>query len=423
MPKGSTKKSTNLVIPPSPPKRPHSNLSNLSFANPQSVFLRDGEVVIFRRPASPLWQCRFKRQDGKWERVSTKQASIERAVQAACELYDEARFRQRLGLAQKAPTFTEIAHATLYTMRQELDVGIGKSVYGSYITCIEKYFLPYFQDKRMEEITYTDIHEFEIWRNRQMNKIPRASTLANFSSAWSKIQQTAVNKGWISERVAIPKLTAKGLKGKTRPAFSRDEINHLLEFMAPWCAQGRLEIERLTRPLLRDYVEILLYTGMRHGTEALNICWNNIEWHTQGEKRYLRIWVSGKTGGRWLIAKHKAIDVLKRLHARQKAVSDIPFERLFEVRASQKIFVFPDGHQPARIDGAFKRLMRDSGLGRSQDGQMRTLYSLRHTYATLELLERQTDIHTLAKQMGNSAAMIDRHYSKLTPTMAADKLA
>jgi integrase len=223
--------------------------------------------------------------------------------------------------------------------------------------------------------------------------------------------------------VAIPKLTAKGLKGKTRPAFSRDEINHLLQFMEPWILQGRLEIERLTRPLLRDYVEILLYTGMRHGTEALNICWNNIEWHTQGDKRYLRIWVNGKTGGRWLIAKHKAVDVLKRLHSRQKAVCDIPFERLFEVRAPEKIFVFADGHQPARIDGAFKRLMRDSGLGRSQDGQMRTLYSLRHTYATLELLENQTDIHTLAKQMGNSAAMIDRHYSKLTPTMAADKLA
>jgi integrase len=76
-----------------------------------------------------------------------------------------------------------------------------------------------------------------------------------------------------------------------------------------------------------------------------------------------------------------------------------------------------------RIDGAFKRLMKDSGLGLSLDGQMRTLYSLRHTYATLELLENKTDIHTLARQMGNSAAMIEKHYSKLTPTMAAEHLA
>ncbi|MFM8666569.1 MAG: integrase, partial [Betaproteobacteria bacterium] len=56
-------------------------------------------------------------------------------------------------------------------------------------------------------------------------------------------------------------------------------------------------------------------------------------------------------------------------------------------------------------------------------GQNRTLYSLRHTYATLELLRGAVDIHTLSRQMGNSAAMIERHYSKLTATMAAERLA
>ena len=423
MGKNSITKINNLEVVPSPPPQYQSPLRTLNFAEPQSLFLRDGEVVIFRRQASPLWQCRFKRQDGTWDRVSTKQASIEHAVRVACDLYDEARFRQRLGLAQRAPTFAEIAQTALYEMRRDLDVGVGKSVYMSYITCIEKYFLPYFQDKRLEEITYTDIHEFEIWRNRQMRLVPKASTLMNFASAWAKLQQTAINKGWVSERVAIPRLSVRGIKGKTRPAFSREESDYLLEFMKTWMAQGRLKIEHETRPLLRDYVELLLYTGMRHGTEALNVCWNNIEWHTKGDKKYLRIWVNGKTGARWLIAKHKAIEALKRLHSRQRIICEIPFDRLFEARITTRIFVFSNGHQPMRIDGAFKRLMKDSGLSLSQDGQMRTLYSLRHTYATLELLENKTDIHTLAKQMGNSAAMIERHYSKLTPTMAAEYLA
>jgi integrase len=414
---------TSLAVLSPPLRHSQSPLATLDYVDPQSLALRDGEVVIFRRAASPLWQCRFKRYDGTWERVSTKQASIEHAVRVACDLYDESRFRQRLGLAQKAPTFAQIAQASLYEMRRDLDAGIGKSVYGSYITCIERYFLPYFQDTRLEEITYTDVHEFEIWRNRQMNKVPRASTLMNFASAWTKLQQTAVNKGWISERVAIPKLTTRGLKGKTRPAFGRDEIDQLLIYMTAWADQGRLGVEREIRPLVRDYVEMLLLTGMRHGTEALNLCWNNIEWHTDKGVRYLRIWVNGKTGSRWLIAKHRAVDVLKRLHGRQKSVCEIAFERLLESRAPQKIFVMANGHQPMRIDGTFKKLMRDSGLGPSQDGQMRTLYSLRHTYATLELLENKTDIHTLAKQMGNSAAMIERHYSKLTPTMAAAQLA
>jgi len=66
------------------------------------------------------------------------------------------------------------------------------------------------------------------------------------------------------------------------------------------------------------------------------------------------------------------------------------------------------------LNGTFRRLLRDAGLLLNQQGKTRTLYSLRHTYATQA---------PLARQMGNSAAMIERHYSKLTATMAADRLA
>jgi hypothetical protein len=41
---------------------------------------------------------------------------------------------------------------------------------------------------------------------------------------------------------------------------------------------------------------------------------------------------------------------------------------------------------------------------------------------TLPLLAG-TDIHALARQMGTRALMLERHYSKLTATLAAAKLA
>lgn len=97
--------------------------------------------------------------------------------------------------------------------------------------------------------------------------------------------------------------------------------------------------------------------------------------------------------------------------------------KLTAVQVQHKLFRFSNGYQPPSLNGTFRRLMRDSGLEKNSEGQTRTLYSLRHTYATLELLENRTDIHTLAKQMGNSTLMIERHYSKLTATMAAEKLA
>ena len=256
-----------------------------------------------------------------------------------------------------------------------------------------------------------------------MQRKPKTSTLMNFASAWNKLLAVAVERGYISERVPVPKLTTKGEKGKTRPAFSEEEITQLLAFIETWQNKGRSAVEQKIRPLLRDYIEMLLLTGMRHGTEAMGICWKHIEWHTDKGVRYLRIWVDGKTGGRWLIAKHRAVDVLKRLHVRQTDLKHISFEDLFALRVPHLLFRFADGYQPPSMNGTFRRLMRDTGLLKNTEGQTRTLYSLRHTYATFELLRHNTDIHTLSKQMGNSAAMIERHYSKLTATMAADKLA
>ena len=184
-----------------------------------------------------------------------------------------------------------------------------------------------------------------------------------------------------------------------------------------------MSVEREIRPLLRDYGEMLLLTGMRHGTEAMGIRWRDIEWHTDKGIRYLRIWVDGKTGGRWLIAKHRAVDVLHRLHSRQKDVCEVSFESTLSTRVPKLLFRIRDGHQPHNLVGTFRRLMRDSGLALDANGDNRTLYSLRHTYATMEMLRREVDIHTLSKQMRNAAAMIERHYSKLTATMAADKFA
>jgi len=400
-----------------------SRLTTLAYTEPTLIHLRDGEVVLFKRISSPLWQCRYKLADSSWQRVSTKKASIEAAVSVATDLYDQARYRQRLGLAHKAHSFAQIANATLHELKTQMDAGIGKSVYKSYITCIERYFLPYFADHQLEEITYTDVIEFEAWRNRQMGLTPKASTLNNFAAAWSRLQQTAVSRGWISDKAAIPRLSIRGLKSTPRPAFSKDEITKLLAFMEAWGREGRLAAEREIRPLLRDYVEMLLYTGMRHGTEALGICWNHIEWHTQDGKRYLRIWVSGKTGGRWLIAKHKAVVPLQRLHQRQPTLAHLSFDSLLQSGCRELLFKTTSGYQPHRIDGTFRRLLRDAGLLKDAAEQTRTLYSLRHTYATLELLTSGIDIHTLSKQLGNSAAMIERHYSKLTATMAAERLA
>lgn len=177
------------------------------------------------------------------------------------------------------------------------------------------------------------------------------------------------------------------------------------------------------RVLLRDYVELLILTGIRHGTEAMRIRWRHCDWYVDAEGvRYLRVWVSGKTGERHLIAKHSAVTVLERRAAQDTQCAGMTLDEIFAAQIDALIFRFTDDTQPYHFNAAFERLLTAADMLRDGAGHKRTLYSLRHTYATLEL-RTGTDIHTLAKQMGTSVLMLERFYSKLNATMAAARLA
>ncbi len=232
---------------------------------PSTLRLRDGKLVLYRRSRSSVYQSRYKLSDGAWTRQSTGKAALEHAITRACDIYDQARYRERLGLAHRTHSVAHIAALTLKELRVKMDASTARTAFHDSASCIEGYFVPYFAERQLEELTHTDIREFELWRDRQLKRTPKASTLNNFTSAWNRLIATAVEQGYISERVPVPKLSNKGQKSQPRPAFSKDEVAQLLEFMQQ-C--GRTAGEREMRCLLCDYVEMLLYTGMRHGTHA-----------------------------------------------------------------------------------------------------------------------------------------------------------
>ena len=59
-----------------------------------------------------------------------------------------------------------------------------------------------------------------------------------FASAFSRVHQTAISRGWISDRVPIPTMSRRGAKGEVRPAFSVEEITQLRQFMISWQTHG-----------------------------------------------------------------------------------------------------------------------------------------------------------------------------------------
>ena len=59
----------------------------------------------------------------------------------------------------------------------------------------------------------------------------------------------------------------------------------------------------------------------------------------------------------------------------------------------------------------FRRFLKSNGLQKDpRTGKPRTLYSLRHYYATMALTYDRMSIYTLSKVMHTSVKMIEEHY-------------
>jgi integrase len=163
---------------------------------------------------------------------------------------------------------------------------------------------------------------------------------------------------------------------------------------------------------------------MRHGTEAQNLRWKHISTFEQDGRSYVAMWVKGKTKPRELIARHSSLTYLQRIHKRCPDIANMSFDELLRSESNHHVFRLPDGTATKNLNQTFRAFMRDSGLLKDRrTEQNRTLYSLRHMYATFQIVYGGTDIHLLARQMGTSIAMIEHHYSHLIPRLRADKLA
>jgi hypothetical protein len=77
---------------------------------------------------------------------------------------------------------------------------------------------------------------------------------------------------------------------------------------------------------------------------------------------------------------------------------------------SEFVFCKPDGSKVGSYKKGFISLLEECDLRVDQfTGQNRTLYSLRHTYATMRINE--VPVYQLSVNMGTSVEMIELYYS------------
>ena len=387
-----------------------------------TVHILEGQATLFQRPATPHWHVRYK-VHGKWERSSTKCTDLAEARRRATELVTEAWFKERNGLPVVNKRFKSVARLAIKRMDELAKSGRGKATYKTYTQAIENYLIPLLGNHNVDRIDNAVLARFEAERIELMGKLPSASVINNHNSALNRVFEEAIERGYMT-KFQLPMLRNDGVKSERRPDFRLEDYTVLYKRMRKWVRVARQGNETVLRNILRNYVLVLANTGIRAGTEGMNLQWQHIEFFEQDGRKYLMLHVDGKTGRREVIARHNTVRYLDRLRKLTPAWAEGTFEDFLKKRHRAYVFRVKDKDMTTAFGKMFARLLaRLDLLYDTRNGKQRTLYSLRHYYATMALTYNRMTVYNLARHLGTSVAMIEQHYGHVELRRLAHEIA
>lgn len=389
-----------------------------------TVVLREQELNLVRRPETKNWQIHYKIGASKnWHRKSAGTADLEQAKRIAEDTFHEARVLDRRGLAVVSKKFRSVAEVVSKRFKGDVAAGAGKKIYADYYRAIDSYLIPFFGNYNIDRITPAVITDFHRWRKEKVGYELKASTQNNHNSAMNAVFDYAIEKSYMTESQR-PSLKNTGEATATRGSFTTEELIDLQAFIQQWSATARNERSRWLRELLGLYVTFVACTGVRPGTETEDLAWKHIEFIEKPNMRVIHITLpKGKRGSRTLIARNELWPLLDKLKNLDPELAEMTLEDLIKAKSPKLLFRLRDGTQPYNLVNSFADCLEKSGMSKGdRDGKDRSLYSLRHYYATQRILEG-VSFGQLANQMGTSVLMIERHYSHLKPLMIAEQLA
>jgi integrase len=388
-------------------RKPKTELESKSF--------KDGAIYLFKRAdyKKPTWFCRVKVPGAKgYLTQSTKTTDEHAAYKFADDLFHKGLIK----VANGQELNSKKATVALKEFIQHIEDNEKPSASRYIKLLFFNKWSNFFTNERLKDINKAKIVEMNDWTKEQSKRKKLSpNTLKRLSSYQKQFFNWCVDRSYIDN---VPSFPALKTEANRRPHFDRKDYSkltrHLREFVkdaAPWVLRDRT--------MLVNYVLILANTGIRVG-EARNLKWQDIREipfkEGSNEEPHIALFVSGKTGKREVVARTSEVrNYLKRiLELRTKELENKPDN-------SEYIFCNRDGSPIGSFKKSFAALLKSADVEFDDEGNRRTIYSLRHTYATFRL---QEGVHqfVLAKNMGTSVAMLEKHYGHTSNVASAAEL-
>lgn len=395
------------------------------------------DIILFKRARSNNWQAKLKLHTGKWKDYSTKTDNFDEGKAWAEEKLRDIRYRQETGKVAVTKRFKDVCAVA----KRELDTEYKrtkKPQAKDKARVIKIYLIPLLGKYYTHRITAEVLAEFEEQREEMIGRQLTKSTINTHNSALNYCFELARRHNYISE---IPKLYNFGKKNRERRVFFNDkEYRKLTAFM--WReverAEKRINTDGFdirsyeTQAMLRDIVLILANTGIRCGNELLNLRWCDVAirkhkdvgeyvvfslLHTKTKKpreviSYEAARKVSKNTQKTEEIRSGSFSCLERIKNRFEDLKKKKLENCF--KSTDYIFRLPSTNKVVRQDVLsknFRKWLEKTDLLVDSLGEDRTLYSLRHTYASRRRFDGMS-FEDLALNMGTSVTLLQKVYSQ-----------
>jgi integrase len=352
-----------------------------------------GRLHLYRRTNSRFWQC-YTYLDGRAWRESTKEESLNRAKIVAEDWYLGLKGKSRTGELKSGKTFRFVAQQFLKEYEILTEGQRSPKWVETVRERLELHLIPYFGDMVVSEITPGKVQEYRIHRARNgyRGQPPALNTIRNEMIPLRQVLKTAVRHQWLDHVPDFSPPFKSSRKVSHRAWFSPQEYRQLYEATRERAKNPKKEMWRWECEQLHDLVLFMANTGLRPD-EVKRLEYRDVQVvrDQDTDEMILEIEVRGKTGVGFCKSTAGAVR---------------PFLRVRK-RADPKptALLFPRLHR-----ALFNNILDDLKLKLDRDGRRRTIYSLRHTYICLRLMEG-ADIYQIAKNCRTSVEMIQKHYA------------
>ena len=384
----------------------------------ESKTFRDGLIYLYKRAdfKKPTWLCRVKVPNGSgYVNRSTGTGDEHQAFKFADDLYNQLLVKSLTGQAPPSKLMGPAIQSYIDRLESQ-----PKQLSLRYKVLLLKRIKPFLDRKSFDDVS-TSLLSKVVDELIAQSKTGRLSpnTIKRTYSDLKHFLQWCVDEGYLAALPRFPKVNGVA---SSRPHFDAKDWAKLTRQLREFVKVENRAVRR-DRMMLRDYILILSNTGIRIG-EARTLKWRDVTevGGSAGVPGTIVLTVSGKTGKREVVARSADVKkYFKRIHELRIEELTVEGKPKPKLDPNSLVFCHKDGDPVGTFKKSFLALLKLANVERDTHGNLRTLYSLRHTYATF-CLQHGVQVYTLAKNMGTSVAMIEQFYGHTTNIQSADEL-